>query len=59
VWGLVGVAIGFLFMRIINHFERKRFRKERLRLGGEIRQRVEDELNAALRKMREEARHEE
>lgn len=53
VWGLVGVAIGFLFMRVVRRYEAKRIKQE------EIRQRVENDLNAALRKMREEARHEE
>jgi len=53
VWGLVGLAIGFLLMRVVRRFEAKRIKQE------EIRQRVENDLNAALRKMREEARHEE
>ena len=52
VWGLVGLAIGFLLMRVVRRFEAKRIKQE------EIRQRVENDLNAALRKMREEARHE-
>ena len=53
VWGLVGFAIGLLLTRVVRRFEAKRIKQE------EIRQRVENDLNAALRKMREEARHEE
>lgn len=49
VWGLVGFIIGILLLQAVRHCERKRIRQE------EIRQRVENDLNAALRKMREEA----
>lgn len=52
VWGLVGFAIGFLLVRVVRHFEVKRIRQEN------IRQRVENDLNAALRKVRDEVRHE-